>query len=501
MKLIILIIALICGYFFVVHNQKGIPQKSETKVNIKIKDCNHGLSFDTCAFCNPSLIESLGFCGGHGVPEAFCTRCDSSIIVAFKSIGDWCDEHKLPESQCKACKSPKKNTNKKIGLKLPPTKKPLFRSQKSPSLSCKNEGSLIRFTNEQVSKDIGLEFTKIVRVIDSKFIACNAQVNFNKNKLINIKSKTKGTLIKVNYQVGQQVKKDDVLAQIQSNELSLAKSQYFQALSLVKLWKKNHQSEKALQTDGATSSREVLQAQNKLMESKITLANSLQNLKNLGLNEKQILELKANQNLSSTLNVISPFDGTIIKKNVVIGDLITSSYNLFTIVDTSIMWVDLDILPKNISDLKINQKVKIIIPELKPLAFSGKVSWIDSSINKKNHTLKARVKIRNSNKVLKSGMFGKATINVYQNIDTLLVHKKAVQWDGCCNIIFVKKSPSSFEVKKVTLQSSGLYKDYYMAQGNLLENQEIVTTGSFILKTEILKGSIGAGCCESDLGK
>jgi hypothetical protein len=56
------------------------------------------------AFCHPELVEELGFCGGHDVPEAFCTRCSPILIAAFKAEGDWCDEHGLPESQCAICK-------------------------------------------------------------------------------------------------------------------------------------------------------------------------------------------------------------------------------------------------------------------------------------------------------------------------------------------------------------------------------------------------------------
>lgn len=49
------------------------------------------------------------WCAEHGVPESMCTRCNSSLIPAFKATGDWCPEHGLPESQCKLC-----NPNLKI---------------------------------------------------------------------------------------------------------------------------------------------------------------------------------------------------------------------------------------------------------------------------------------------------------------------------------------------------------------------------------------------------
>lgn len=43
------------------------------------------------------------WCGEHAVPESKCTRCDASLVAAFKATGDWCQEHGLPESQCLKC--------------------------------------------------------------------------------------------------------------------------------------------------------------------------------------------------------------------------------------------------------------------------------------------------------------------------------------------------------------------------------------------------------------
>lgn len=43
------------------------------------------------------------WCGEHQVPESMCTRCNPSLIAAFKATGDWCEEHGLPESQCLVC--------------------------------------------------------------------------------------------------------------------------------------------------------------------------------------------------------------------------------------------------------------------------------------------------------------------------------------------------------------------------------------------------------------
>jgi hypothetical protein len=56
------------------------------------------------------------WCGEHGVPESQCSRCNPSLIPAFRATGDWCEEHGLPESQCRIC-------NPDLVIERPPPKK------------------------------------------------------------------------------------------------------------------------------------------------------------------------------------------------------------------------------------------------------------------------------------------------------------------------------------------------------------------------------------------
>jgi hypothetical protein len=53
------------------------------------------------------------WCAEHAVPESQCTRCDPSLVAAFKATGDWCEEHGLPESHCLKC-------NPELKIERPP---------------------------------------------------------------------------------------------------------------------------------------------------------------------------------------------------------------------------------------------------------------------------------------------------------------------------------------------------------------------------------------------
>ena len=55
------------------------------------------------------------WCAEHAVPESMCTRCNPSLVAAFKATGDWCPEHGVPESQCTLC-------NPSLKIERPPKK-------------------------------------------------------------------------------------------------------------------------------------------------------------------------------------------------------------------------------------------------------------------------------------------------------------------------------------------------------------------------------------------
>lgn len=87
--------------------QNGTTEKAhDLAVPVSAANCaKHGIPASRCAFCDPSLVQKLGFCAEHDVAEAWCTRCTPILIAAFKKEGDWCAEHGLPKSQDDICKA------------------------------------------------------------------------------------------------------------------------------------------------------------------------------------------------------------------------------------------------------------------------------------------------------------------------------------------------------------------------------------------------------------
>jgi membrane fusion protein, heavy metal efflux system len=99
-------------------------------------------------------------------------------------------------------------------------------------------------------------------------------------------------------------------------------------------------------------------------------------------------------------------------------------------------------------------------------------------------------------KRIRAHEFGRLQITDDVTQSAILIPKGAVQWEGCCNVVFVRDAPDRFYPRKVDVERADL--THYRAMKGLQPDDEVVVQGSFLLKTELKKSSIGAGCCGLD---
>ncbi len=128
--------------------------------------------------------------------------------------------------------------------------------------------------------------------------------------------------------------------------------------------------------------------------------------------------------------------------------------------------------------------------------FPGRLTWISTQLDKKTRTIKARAELDNGGEMLKAYMFGRATIKAGAGTQAVTVPKSAVQWDGSCNIAFIRTSEDGTTYQPVQLTLGFDTGEHYEVLSGLSVGDTVVSDGSFVLKNELLKDSMGAGCCE-----
>ncbi len=464
-----------------------------------------GHEVQDCPFCQPSLMEEMGFCTGHGVPEAVCTKCRDDLEGAFRSEGDWCGGHGLPESHCEACNPGTLDRYQSSLLTpLPKPQEPEMavvpldtpRIQSLPSLSCATESSLIRFANAQVSERVGVRLEEVQTDTLRKFIEAPATIDYDARTHARLAPRAAGTVVEVLRDLGDTVEAGDVLIVLEAPALGAAKSELLQAAAHVGLWEQNSQRERALLEKGLSTKRETLDAETQLVESQIALASASQRLANLGLTPEQVSAVQEQGETSPLLNITAPFAGVVVGLETVLGESASPLQPIISVADTSQMWVFVDVDQEKIRLVEKGQPVLLTVNSWAGETMGGRVTWISSEVDPQTRTVKVRAEFANPAGMLRAKSFCTARIVSRDESLAVLVPKDAVQWEGCCNVAFVRNSPTEFAPRKLRLgYDTG---DYYEVLSGMSGGEAVVTQGSFLLKTELRKGSIGAGCCEVD---
>jgi len=462
----------------------------------------------SCPFCSPSLLESMGFCNGHGVPEAVCTRCRDDLEQAFRDEGDWCGGHGLPESQCEACNpgalekfEQYKSSRAEPSLEDPTPDFAVVtmetpRVQRAPSLTCSTDASIVRLAEAAVVERVGLRTEEVRYATLRRSLEVPATVEYDSRSYARLAPRAAGTINEVRHDLGAKVEAGEALVVLDCAALGTAKANLLQAAAQVELWKRNSERERGLLEKSLSTERDALEAETKRAESEIGVAIAEQRLVNLGLSSEQIVNVTVKGDTSSLLTVRAPFGGTVIELGAVIGELATQETPIVSVADTSRMWVILDVDQADIRLVEIGRPVLLTVEGWEGETLGGRVTWISSHVDPRSRTVKVRSEFANPEGHLRAQSFGSAKVITRDDEETLFIPKTAVQWEGCCNVAFEQRSPTEYIPRKLRLGYDA--GDHFEILAGLSGNETVVTQGSFILKTELQKGSIGAGCCEVD---
>jgi cobalt-zinc-cadmium efflux system membrane fusion protein len=246
--------------------------------------------------------------------------------------------------------------------------------------------------------------------------------------------------------------------------------------------------------------REHLQYERAVKVARVAMEAAERKLRVLGLGDGAIAALdEGRASALSRYTLTSPLDGVVVEREAVIGESVDERDRLFVVADLSTMWLMLNLDERDAVGLRTGLPVLFSIDGLPSRSVQGAIEWIRPEVDHRTRTVQARLTLPNESNALRAYMYGTARIGVHENEPVLTVPDAAVQSDGCCQLVFVQESPTVYRPHKVSLgvKAGG----YYAVLDGVTEGEAVATAGSFLLKTEILKTSIGAGCCEVEPGR
>lgn len=456
----------------------------------------HAVAEARCPFCHPDLVESMGMCAGHGVAEALCWQCTPGLVAGFRAVGDWCAGHDRPESQCVLCNPEPGSPERAVATDAVPADAPRY--GRPPAVHCSTSETVVQLASAEIAGLAGLRLEPAARRAVSRTVVCNARLTWDTSRRARLASPVPGIVAAVHRDLGDRVRRGDPLATVTSPELAAAKAAWLETGAVARLWTKNHERQEALLGQGLVAERDVLETATELAESRIARSRAEQELLRLGLTPADLARLAESGRVTPEYVVRAPFDGVVTERAAAVGELADGEHALYAVADPSTLWAILDVYEADIPELAPGQPVVLRIDGLPGTAAAGRITWISEEVDPHTRTLRARAEIPNPDGALKANLFARAEVTVRDRMPAVVVPIEAVQWEGCCNVVFVKGSDVLYEPRKVFLgvRTGTVYE---VLRG-VSEGEEVVTQGSFLLKTELMKGSIGAGCCEVQPG-
>jgi membrane fusion protein, heavy metal efflux system len=509
--------------------------------------------------CHPELAgqDPKDWCKEHGMPESQCTTCHPELLTKGK-IDDWCKEHGVPESQCTTCHP--EIAQKGAAPPSETTVTPADDDRPAPDpLLCKTHLVKIQFASAEAVRKAGVSLEAVQERPMAATVSAPGEIDYDQTRYARIAARAAGTVRRVDAENGRRVRAGDVLALVDSGELGRAKSEFLQALATVEqrttlvesLGELGKESERftelaseglermrATTKEGFRTQGDLKDAETKLSEARMSAAErrtslaeaqaavrdgrirllaAQQALLNLGiavrpedfapLPEEQRAErirlvgipepvaatLDAHTLPATLLPVLAPFDGVVVSRDAGVGEAVDASRPLFVVADLTKMWVNLDVREEDASRVAVGQAVAFR-PDGADSTVTGKVAWIATEVGERTRTLRVRAVVDNADGRLRARSFGTGRVVVRESDRAVAVPTEAIHWDGCCNVVFVRLTDDVFQTRKVRIGAhDARYTEVF---AGVLPGEVVASAGSHVLKAELLKSKLGAGCCD-----
>jgi len=239
--------------------------------------------------------------------------------------------------------------------------------------------------------------------------------------------------------------------------------------------------------------RELQEARAAVETDRVDVAHIRDELRALGAPVPQG-ERHDHQRDTSLVAVRAPVSGTVTERLANAGAGIEAGKPLFTVANLSTVWVIANVPEAHVGSVRVGTPAEIRSAALGSNAVSGRISYVNSQLNEDTRTAQVRIELNNAGERLKSGMFVEVGFQVGAGTgrgEELMVPTAAVQRIGDRTVVFIRKNgePGHFEVRDVEL--GGVADQYQRVLSGLQPGDRVVTKGSFTLKTQMMKSSMG----------
>jgi cobalt-zinc-cadmium efflux system membrane fusion protein len=452
-------------------------------------------------------------CAALGAALTLVAACDQSEPVASSCADTKCGDHEALPAACgaeaggsgdghghaggkDATISFEERANKPCEHKIP-----IYQCDE-----CRYEANVVKLGPGILREgpSSGLVVTQAAaRVRGSVVIPATGEIALNANATAHISPRVAGIIDSVAADIGGQVQTGETLLTLTSVELGRALAEYERNRALTELSEKVCQRELRLREQRVGSEQDVIQAQMTYEQHRTDLRASEQLLHVLGLTEEELARSgePVHGTAACRMPVRAPFAGTIIERHAVSGELAEPGKDLLLLSDLSTVWVWADVHARDLAALLAAEKrapvtIEAVVSAFPGRVFPGRLNYIGATMHEESRTVRVRATVENQERLLRPGMFCEVSLAAAgdQAEEALAVPATALFEDDGKTFVFKHWREQYFMRQDV--RKGRAWAGLVEILGGLQAGEAIVTEGGFLLKSDLLREKMGAGCAD-----
>jgi membrane fusion protein, heavy metal efflux system len=314
-----------------------------------------------------------------------------------------------------------------------------------------------------------------------------ARVEVDETRIARVGAPVMGRITQLDVREGQQVTRGQVLAVLNSTGLSDAQLGLLKAMSQQQLAQRSVERAEQLLSAGVIGSAELRRREAELMQATADVAASRDQLRILGISQEALENLERTRTINSLLRITATRDGTVMTRNVAVGQVIQPADTLVEIADLTQLWLVADVPEQNAGTLAAGQMVQAEASALPGVVIRGKLAFVSAIVNPETRTIRVRMDLPNSQQRYKPAMLATMTI-ADRTQRKQVIPVTAVVRDGDKDHVFVQSAPEVFTLRPVTLGDD--FGGRRVLLDGLRAGEKIVVDGAFHLNNERIRLSV-----------
>jgi membrane fusion protein, heavy metal efflux system len=316
------------------------------------------------------------------------------------------------------------------------------------------------------------------------------RIEVDETRMARIGSPVAGRLTDVEAAVGREVRRGQVLATLNSTELSSAQLGFLKAQSIrLQAQRATERAQRLLAAD-VIGTAEVQRRQSELTQAEAELNAASDQLKVLGMSEAAVRRLADTGTITSRTQIVASLSGTVIERKVTEGQMVQPADSMFVIADLSSVWVVADIPEQGAGLVRVGEPAAAEVAALPGSRLHGRLTFVSPTVNPETRTVRARMDLSNSERLFKPAMLANVLIEGRPQ-KRLVIPAAAVVREDNRDYVFVESGREAWRLRPVTLGTE--HEGRRVLLEGLREGEKIVVEGAFHLNNERKRRALGGG--------